>query len=55
MGITGYVNWGRNMMLLTACRLHDIIGDGEIWSRPEYAARHFEQHKRPFRIVVDEA
>ena len=43
------------MMLLTLDRLYDVIGDGEVWSLPNYAAQHFEQHKRPLRIAVDEA
>jgi Holliday junction resolvase YEN1 len=41
--------------LLMEYRLYEIIGDGEVWSLAEYAARHFEQHKRPLRIAVDEA
>lgn len=45
----------RFVTLLKTCRLYEIIGDGEVWSLPEYAARHFEQHKRPLRIAVDEA
>lgn len=35
--------------------LWDVLGDGEIWSIADYAARFFEQHKRPLRIAVDEA
>ena len=32
-----------------------MLGEGEIWTLPDYAAHHFEKHKRPLRIAVDEA
>ncbi|TKA30119.1 hypothetical protein B0A50_02838 [Salinomyces thailandicus] len=35
--------------------LWDVIGDGEIIHIADYAAQHFEKHKRPLRIAVDEA
>lgn len=36
-------------------RLWDELGDGEIISIADYAARFFGTHKRPLRIAVDEA
>ncbi|TVY37726.1 Flap endonuclease GEN-like protein [Lachnellula occidentalis] len=36
-------------------RLWDKLGQGEVIEIAAYAARHFEQHKRPLRIAVDEA
>ncbi|KAI7238291.1 hypothetical protein KC330_g2588 [Hortaea werneckii] len=35
--------------------LWDVIGEGEIVHVADYAARHFQTHKRPLRIAVDEA
>nr|POE85395.1 flap endonuclease gen like 1 [Quercus suber] len=35
--------------------LWEALGDGEICSIADYAARFFETHKRPLRIAVDEA
>lgn len=57
MGVTGYVHSTkvRSSKTLTTHRLYDIIGYGEVWPLAAYAARHFEQHKRPLRIAVDEA
>nr|POE94430.1 flap endonuclease gen like 1 [Quercus suber] len=36
-------------------RLWEALGDGEICSIADYAARFFETHQRPLRIAVDEA
>ena len=36
-------------------RLYDVIGEGEVHALADYAARHWQQHKRPLRIAVDEA
>jgi Holliday junction resolvase YEN1 len=36
-------------------RLYDVIGEGDVHSLADYAARHWQQHKRPLRIAVDEA
>ena len=40
---------------LSLYRLWEILGEGEVWSLADYAARFFEQHGRPLRIAVDEA
>ncbi|RMX85574.1 hypothetical protein D0867_15862 [Hortaea werneckii] len=40
---------------LFARSLWDVIGEGEIVHIADYAARHFQKHKRPLRIAVDEA
>lgn len=56
MGILGYV--GYHMFKITASdggSLWEVLGDGEVIGIAEYAARHFQQHKRPLRIAVDGA
>ncbi|KAI6890763.1 hypothetical protein KC318_g14420 [Hortaea werneckii] len=35
--------------------LWDVIGEGKIVHIADYAARHFQKHRRPLRIAVDEA
>ena len=57
MGITGQVEIHNIECVagLTVRRLYDIIGEGEVHSLADYAARHWQQYKRPLRIAVDEA
>ena len=40
---------------LVACRLWDVLGNGEVIHIADYAARYFKKHKRPLRVAVDEA
>ncbi|KXT05469.1 hypothetical protein AC578_10974 [Pseudocercospora eumusae] len=35
--------------------LWQVLGEGEVTELADYAAAHFEEHKRPLRIAVDEA
>ncbi|KXT09011.1 hypothetical protein AC579_7869 [Pseudocercospora musae] len=35
--------------------LWQVLGQGEVTELADYAAAHFEEHKRPLRIAVDEA
>lgn len=40
---------------LTLDSLWNVLGEGEVTLLADYAAAHFETHKRPLRIAVDEA
>lgn len=41
--------------MLTETRLWNKLGEGEMMDIATYAAQHFENHKRPLRIAIDEA
>lgn len=58
MGIPGYKLpiFDRQKTSLTIIdSLWDILGEGEIKSLAQLSTDHFQKHKRPLRVAIDEA